>query len=41
MRGGMEKTPPIFKRPVLRDPFFWLLTVTLALWAAFFWLVFG
>lgn len=38
MASGLEKTPPIFSRPVWKDAFFWIFLFTIAFWSVVFWL---
>jgi hypothetical protein len=30
--SGLERVPPIFRRPWLSDPFFWIFLATAAFW---------
>ena len=39
--SGMEKIPPILKKPFWTDRFFWIFLATCALWIAFFWWLFS
>lgn len=38
MSSGLERTPPIFGRPIWKDTFLWILLATAAFWAGVFWL---
>jgi len=39
MPSGLERTPPIFSRPVWADPFLWIFAATVVFWAVVFWFV--
>ena len=39
--SGLENVPPILKRPVWKDSFFWVTIATIAFWVLVFWWWFG